>query len=297
LDKKFLDAKAGAIQALREQSSYRSPDEVWTPIRSSAREVLELDDTHRMARYWLAASQLMYSWELNEGAAGVLASIAPDDSLHRAWLCWTLGQTNQARVEQRRFEKQEIGNPIARCWLSSAAYLDRRYEDGIREAQKSIRLFPNSSLGYLSLAHGAAEAGRYEEALAAITKGRDLEDRQEFLALRGYTYARMGRRDEALEDLRRLEKPSPATAFIEPYHIARVYMALGDQSAALTALEKACDQRSDWLVSIEVFGGLRMDPAWKDLQAEPRFQQLLKRTGRDKWPRDLPPGYRREPGI
>ena len=34
-----------------------------------------------------------------------------------------------------------------------------------------------------------------------------------------------------------------------------------------------------------------MDPAWEDLQAEPRFQQLLKRTGLDKWPRDLPPGF------
>ncbi len=118
-----------------------------------------------------------------------------------------------------------------------------------------------------------------------------LEDNQMVLSLEGYTYARMGRREEALAVLRRLEKPSPATAYVQPYFVARVHAALGDREAALTALEKACDDRSESLVHVEDTGGLRMDPAWEDLQAEPRFQQILKRTGLDKWPRDLPPGF------
>jgi len=295
LDRKFLDAEVAVIQTLRGQTDNRSANEVWTQIRDRTRGVREIDDTHPMARYWFAGSQLMYTWELDEGAAGLFASIAPDDFLDRAYLCWTLGQTNQARIEQARFERQEIGGPMAYSWLSSGAYLDRRYEDGIHAARRSIDLFPNSSAAYVALAHGAVETGRYEEALTAIEEGRKVEEQQDLLGLLAYTYARMGRRDEALSELRRLEKPSPATAYVQPYYIARVYMALGDPSAALTALEKACDERSEWLISIEVFGGLRMDPAWKDLQAEPRFQQLLKRTGLDKWPRELPPGFMRKP--
>lgn len=224
----------------------------------------------------------------------LLAAIPPDDFLNRAFLCWNLGQTNQARIEEELFERQEVRDPIVLSWRSSAAYLDRRYEDGIREARKAIELFADSALGYLSLAHGAAETGGYEEALATIAKGRAIEERQEFVALRAYTHARMGKRDEALDDLRRLENPVPATGYVQKYYIARVYAALGDREAALIALEKACDERSEWLVSIEVFGGLRMDPAWRDLKDEPRFQQLLKRTGLDVWPRDLPPSFVRK---
>jgi tetratricopeptide (TPR) repeat protein len=154
-----------------------------------------------------------------------------------------------------------------------------------------IELFPRSSPGYVQFAYCAVELGRYEEALAAIKEGRVVEDSQDLLALLGCTYARMGRRDEALEVLRRLEKPSPATAYVQPYLIARIDAALGDSGAALTALEKACEERSEYLVTIEASGGLCMDPAWKGLREEPRFKELLKRTGRDKWPRDLPPGF------
>ena len=296
LDLKYLDAEVAAIEVLRSLTLYRSSEAVWTETQSRSRRALGVDETHRGARYWLAGAQMLYDWQWDEGAAALFATLTPEDHINRVFLCWTLGQTNQARLHFALYEKQAMTDPAFntlgnRCWLSPGAYLDRRYEDGVREARKMIELFPRSSPGYVQFAYCAVELGRYEEALAAIKEGRVVEDSQDLLALLGCTYARMGRRDEALEVLRRLEKPSPATAYVQPYLIARIDAALGDSGAALTALEKACEERSEYLVTIEASGGLCMDPAWKGLREEPRFKELLKRTGRDKWPRDLPPGF------
>jgi hypothetical protein len=72
--------------------------------------------------------------------------------------------------------------------------------------------------------------------------------------------------------------------YLQSYFVARVYAALGDKEKALDWLEKADEERSENLIVAD-WGGLRTDPAWDDLQNEPRFKELLKKVGLDQWPR------------
>jgi hypothetical protein len=49
--------------------------------------------------------------------------------------------------------------------------------------------------------------------------------------------------------------------------------ALGDKDKAITWLEKAYEEKDDWIAFIKV------DPSLDGLRAEPRFVELLRRVG------------------
>jgi hypothetical protein len=55
--------------------------------------------------------------------------------------------------------------------------------------------------------------------------------------------------------------------------VGQIYAALGEKDQAYQSLDKAIAQRSPALVQLLV------DPAIAQMRREPRFQQLLRRTG------------------
>jgi pentatricopeptide repeat protein len=144
-------------------------------------------------------------------------------------------------------------------------------------------------LGYLSLVHCLLGQDDFESALEAIQKAQEVWPKQEMLGLRGYAYARMGRPDKAREVLRELMDQHRTSPYLQPYFVARVYAALGENATALDWLEKAEADRSEYLILADL-GGLRTDPAWDGLQNEPRYWQLCDRLGLGKkqWPRPKP---------
>lgn len=72
-----------------------------------------------------------------------------------------------------------------------------------------------------------------------------------------------------LEELKTLSNQH----YIPPYNIALVYHGLGDQSEALSQLEKGCEERDVRLTLLKV------DPRWNTLRSNPCFISILKRIG------------------
>jgi len=109
----------------------------------------------------------------------------------------------------------------------------------------------------------------------------------EMIALLGFAYARMGQPEKARDVLRRLEE---STDYVQPYFVARVYAALGEQEREMDYLELAEQDKSEFLM-IAIEGNLRIDPAWEVLQDEPRFWALCEKLGlgKDQWPRPFEP--------
>jgi hypothetical protein len=71
---------------------------------------------------------------------------------------------------------------------------------------------------------------------------------------------------EGLKDKRRRD-------YLRPYILAEDYAALGEKDLALEWLQKAYEERDDWIAWIKV------DPIIDGLRADPRFAALLKRVG------------------
>ena len=83
-------------------------------------------------------------------------------------------------------------------------------------------------------------------------------------------YARMGKRHEAEEALKTIEKNGAPGG--NDYAIAVIYSALGDRDRAIAALERGMQAHS-FLPFVFV------DPQLDPLRSDPRFQQLLRRAG------------------
>ena len=84
-------------------------------------------------------------------------------------------------------------------------------------------------------------------------------------------YVNAGRPEESRAILDQLLLRSKSR-FVPPYHIAMVYNNLGDKERALDWLEKAYAIRDPKMTFIK-------NPDWKNVENEPRFQDLLRRVG------------------
>ncbi len=65
----------------------------------------------------------------------------------------------------------------------------------------------------------------------------------------------------------------PRRGYVSPFYIALIYAGLENKERALDYLQKACEDRFEWIVHINV------DPVWDFLRADPGFRELLKRIG------------------
>ena len=87
-----------------------------------------------------------------------------------------------------------------------------------------------------------------------------------------YIYAVGGRRDEALRVLRDLREED-TRHYVDPARFATVYAGLGDKEQAIASLRKALEVRSPMIVFLKV------EPFLDGLRSDPRFQDLLRKTG------------------
>ena len=94
----------------------------------------------------------------------------------------------------------------------------------------------------------------------------------------GYIYARTGRTREATEILNTLKarvdpRDRSGTQGNLAMDLATVYMGLGEREQTLTWLERAAELRAGFMLYLAI------DPTFKPLHAEPRFQVLLRKIG------------------
>jgi len=83
-------------------------------------------------------------------------------------------------------------------------------------------------------------------------------------------HALSGKRDRALEILEELSSQS-RTRFVAPHAMALIHIGLGDRKQALQWLERAYEERSDFVIEANV------DPVLDPLRDDPRFRELMRR--------------------
>jgi tetratricopeptide (TPR) repeat protein len=92
------------------------------------------------------------------------------------------------------------------------------------------------------------------------------------LALLARAYALSGRAAEARHLLSKLEELSKQR-YVSPADIGVLHGDLGEKDEAFQWLEKAYEERSNFLINLKV------DPVFDSLRSDPRFAALLARMG------------------
>jgi serine/threonine-protein kinase len=255
-----------------------APHEAFPKAKEAAEKALALDETLAEAHTSLAFVKSRYEWDWDGAVAEFRRAIElnPNYALARQWYAnhlVSMGRNAEAIEESKRTQELDSLSLMANAQVAWIYYYSRQFDDGVKACQKAIEMGPNffSARRYYGLILEAQ--GNYESAIEQFEKGRELSNNNPIMtALLGHSYAIAGRRKDAqklldeLTDESRGRKPSS-------YDIAVIYTGLGEHEKAIEWLEKAYEERNEYLSYVKA------DPRFDPLRTDPRFQDILRRMG------------------
>jgi hypothetical protein len=114
---------------------------------------------------------------------------------------------------------------------------------------------------------------KYREAFAEFQAGgHDLAAWPPSVSGVGHLHGLLGERAAAFDVLSALDSMAQHK-YVSAYARALVYLGLGDRTQAFAWLNRAYEERSNWLV------WLLKDPRWDPVRSDPRFAAILARVG------------------
>ena len=106
-----------------------------------------------------------------------------------------------------------------------------------------------------------------------LDKARSLShDSKTHLGFWAYACALAGLRARAEQGLSKLTS-LPRHEYVPSYFIGLIHLGLGHSDVAIDWLNRACDERSHWVIF------LNSDPTFDELRKHPRFTALLEKIG------------------
>ena len=254
--------------------------EALSKARAAALRALQLDDTLAEAHMALGDVLLWADWDwAGAGQAFQRAiELSPGDvGVHIGYsLYLTLsGRLDEALTEARRAVELD---PLAlgpHSYLAWAYYRSRKLDEALEQTRVVLELDPNYDWrpaglrGHVFLAKGMyPEAIREYEKVATSPHAYDTRG----LAWLGHARARSGDTRGALELLEQI-RTIAKRQYVPAFHIALVYVGLGDKDQAFAWLEKAYAAREPAVV------WLKTNPLVDSLRSDPRYANLLRRVG------------------
>jgi eukaryotic-like serine/threonine-protein kinase len=273
----FARAHAGLGEALAVLGfyEYQVPREVFPAAARAAETALRLDPRNASALATAAYVKLYYDWDLpgSERAFRLALDADPNAALAHQWYANYLTAARQFDDAEREFRRALQLDPAAPVRHAAAIWAQLYRGDAERAVETYHRVVAIDSSYALSFQWGSQAlqvTGRYAEGVAAAEWAHTLSNGgTSFAATLAQAHAANGNAAAARRLLREVERAS----VVPTYDVAKVYLALGDRTAALRWLERAFEARSHSLVL------LRIDPHFAPLRNDPAFQHLLERIG------------------
>lgn len=246
--------------------------------KAAALKALELDALLSEAHTVLAYATMVYDWNWEEAEEGFLRAIAlnPSYAEARHWYAYFLtamGRSDEAIAEVRRsHELDPISLPV-NASVGWHLYYARRYDEAITQFERTLELDPNFALVRFTLGMAYLQKGLHNRAITEFRQAADLgANAPLYLAALGHAHAVVGRRSEARQVLRELQQMRQQR-FVPALYSAGIHAGLGQGEQAIVWLERAYQERFDYLLYLKV------EPIFEGLHADPRFQDLLQRVG------------------
>jgi TolB-like protein/Tfp pilus assembly protein PilF len=211
---------------------------------------------------------------------------------------------------EKYFQKAILLNPnyaTAHQWYGEFLGDLRRFAHSIAESEKAEQLDPLSTIVGSDLADSYLHASRYKDAINELNKillmdsgfvpahrylseayslsgqtAKAIEERDQYIRLSGdmgaFQVVRIGeefasgKQTEARKHAEALLR-NPGKGRFDYFHMAQMYVSLGDRDKAFDCLERAYQEHSWWLVTLLV------DPGLAPLRNDQRLQSLARRVG------------------
>lgn len=278
-DPTFAPAWVGLADAYALLSLYGAsmPRDVFPKSKAAAMTALQLDPALAEAHNSLAVVELFYEWNWTSAERAFRRAIELNaqygDAHQRLGIYLTaMGRFDEATEELRRAQAVDPLSRIIATIAGYPAYYRRDYDGAIRQFKHVVQLDPNFSMAHFRMGLAYAHQGRFAEAIAELSISKGLSNDRDVVAALGLVHALKGDAPEANAAIAELQERSRET-FVSPYQLSTIYAALGDSAQALDLLERAFDEKSYWIIYLNV------DPALDRLRDQPRFTELRRRAG------------------
>ncbi len=270
-------ADAYALLGIAEYA-LRRPHDALPKAREAARKALALNEN--LAESWttLAHIAAFYDWDWDEAERLFRRAIElnPQYAMAHHWCAAyhaAMARHDEALRAEKRARELEPLSLIINKNVGAVLYYSRRHEDAIEVLLKTLHLEPTfvRTRFYLGLAY--QEVGMVDEAIMELRECVRLSEGNSVCqALLGHALARGGQVTEARQVLQQLQAVAQSR-YIPPLNHAFVHLGLGEVDEAFAFLEQAYDERSSWLVSLNV------EPLFDPIREDPRFTGLVARVG------------------
>ncbi len=282
-DQSYALAHAGLADCynLLGHFGYLEPREAFPKAKEEAQKALRIDNTLAEAHTSLAwfLSSYEWDWERAESEFKLAIDLNPKYATAHLWysaLLAKVGRYDEAIVELK--EVQELDPGSNKMIVGGVYYGMMRQYDKAVEAHKSVlEMDEGFWRAHWCLAKTYLDKETYDEALAELQKAEDLYKgwQPQIEWLRGISYARMGRREEAQQVLSDLLERSKQE-YVSPIIFAGLYFALEENDQGFDWLERAYKVRDP------ILAFLRANPIYDPVRSDPRFTDMLKKIGLDK---------------
>jgi serine/threonine-protein kinase len=255
------------------------PAEVWTKAASNAAWAVLKDEYSAEAHTSLAHVKGTQDWDWVGAEREFQRAIGIDPRYPTAHHWYAVaclapqGRLEEARDEMLRAQALDpISSIIARD-VARIHYYSKEYDAALEQCDHTIELNPHFPPAYWMLGRIQEQRGELDESAAAFLRALELSPRSPLMqAALGRTLALSGKRNEAMTILRDL-LDLRGKRYVSPLEIGLLHFALDDVEEGFSWAEKAFQDRSYELISINV------DPRLEPFKGDARLQRLVSQLG------------------
>lgn len=274
-DLDYALAHAGLASAYRWLASYGNPV-LYLKAKREALAALVLDDTIAEAHAALGWVQFKYDWDWRgaEQSYRRAVELNPNTTYHQGYalLLAALGRHDEAIAHVRLAELSDPLNLTVKAVTGLVYFYARQFDRAIEQLRKIKEM--DSSIVPVRWALGWCyeQRGDLAAAIRELEEAAALSGNLFGAGFLGHAYAVSGNLDQARRVLAQLMDTSKRK-YVSPSYIAIIHMALDEIDQALAWLERACGQRDEFVIYLNV------DPRFDRLRVDARFQTLLQQIG------------------
>jgi len=246
----------------------------YAKAREAALAALQIDDSLAEVHLSVAEIKLFCDWNWREAEIefrkALNANPAHAEAHHMyAHYLELSGKFDLALAEINRALELEPVSPSLHACAVQVLFYARRYEEAIRQCHAAMEMAPTyfGLYGWLGIAY--VQCGVFDRGIEALEKGlQHIPEDPRLIALTGYSCGLSGNNSRAQRYLEQLVTLM-TKRHVDPYFLSWLYVSLNDRATALTWLDKAYSEHSEWLPWMKV------DPLLDTLRSDWKFTEIL----------------------
>ena len=282
LEPDYAMAYVGLADAYNMLGSYDLllPREAYQKSKAAALKALEKDE--QLAEAYTSLAWVKYRLDLDwfeaEADFNWAIGLNPGYATAHQWYAALLRDMSRFDEALAEINQALDLDPFSLPIMTSIGFLfyqARQYDQAMEHCQKVLEIDAEFPWAHEVLGLIYVQKSLFKEAITEIQKAVNFSGRSiQYLADLAFAHASAGNENKSREILEELLALSEEK-YVPRYEIGVIYAALGEKDRAFASLEKAVEERSSSVVTINT------NPSLDSLRSDPRFMILLEKMGLD----------------